>query len=219
MLLAAAREAVSNSPALPSQRTMVLAAMGCDPEVCRYGARWRLAERLTGPALQTQRDQIIDPLDAAGVVGNMPNIPANRLNSQFDLQGPSFTVECRGAVRWPRSGHRSAGLGCERDRRGAGRSDRPLGGARAHGSARGLGCSRTPADAAVMLTLMRLEDATAQQVPVLAILDDRPGGCGLRRRRPIHRRTVLGTPTRRRLWSMWLQRSSSEPMRQSPRAP
>ena len=31
-------------------------------------------------------------LDAAGTVGGMPNIPANRLNAQFDLNGPGFTV-------------------------------------------------------------------------------------------------------------------------------
>src|SRR5690606_17037322 len=41
-VLEAAREAASGIK-LPRERTSVLIGMGCDAEVSRYGARWRLA--------------------------------------------------------------------------------------------------------------------------------------------------------------------------------
>ena len=69
---------------LPRERTAVLIGMGADPEVCRYGARWR--------AQDADRDRFVPVLQSPGVVGTMPNIPANRLNSQLDVAGPSHTV-------------------------------------------------------------------------------------------------------------------------------
>ena len=85
---------------------MVLIGSGSDPEVARYGARWRLAEwadkwaEAVGTEADSEwiagaRDAIVDVLKSAGVVGNMPNIPANRLNSQFDVAGhPVISVPC-----------------------------------------------------------------------------------------------------------------------------
>ena len=35
---------------------------------------------------------LIPGLEAAGVVGTMPNVPANRINAQLDYRGPSYTV-------------------------------------------------------------------------------------------------------------------------------
>jgi len=99
-LLAAAREAVGDL-ALPRERTGIFVGMGCDPEVARYGARWRLADLtqdwLPAAGLAEARDQVVPVLQAAGVVGTMPNIPANRLNSQFDLGGPSFVISAEQA--------------------------------------------------------------------------------------------------------------------------
>ena len=72
-----------------------------DPEVCRNGARWRTAERLRAAGgdpdsqrgwIDQARDAIAPALEAATVIGTMPNIPANRLNAHFDLGGPSWTV-------------------------------------------------------------------------------------------------------------------------------
>jgi acyl transferase domain-containing protein len=96
LLLAATREALDGL-SLPSERTAVLIGYQCDPEVARYGARWRAREWGStldlGEAWVAEiQDAIIPVLQAAGVVGNMPNIPANRLNQQFDLKGPSFTI-------------------------------------------------------------------------------------------------------------------------------
>lgn len=173
LLLAAAREAVETGPALPRDRTMVLAGLGCDPEVCRYGARWRLAETLDGPALVEARDRVIEVLESAGVVGNMPNIPANRLNSQFDLAGPSFAV-CAEEL--------SGGIALDIARRAlaAGEIDAAIVGAvdlsvePVHTEAiAGLGAPRIGGDAAVVFTLKRLEDAQADGDAILGILDDR----------------------------------------------
>ncbi|MFT4976256.1 MAG: 3-oxoacyl-(acyl-carrier-protein) synthase/3-hydroxymyristoyl, partial [Myxococcota bacterium] len=88
--------AAQKSP-LPRDTTGIYIGMGADPEVARYGARWRMATvARTANADDTWRDAardgVIAALTAAGVVGTMPNIPANRLNNQFDLGGPSCAV-------------------------------------------------------------------------------------------------------------------------------
>ncbi|MCB9744328.1 MAG: hypothetical protein H6740_17150 [Alphaproteobacteria bacterium] len=65
----------------------------------RHGLRRRgqplrraLAHGRVAPRGRGRADGVILELEAAGVLGTMPNIPANRLSSQFDLQGPSFTL-------------------------------------------------------------------------------------------------------------------------------
>jgi len=86
LLLSAAQEALADC-ALQPERTGVLVGMGCDPEVARYGLRWRslfLEEAVT--------TEPIAPLESAGVLGTMPNIVANRLSSQWDARGPGFSV-------------------------------------------------------------------------------------------------------------------------------
>ncbi len=78
---------------LPPDTTSVIVGMGCDVEVTRFGVRWRLADEIDDPEqLELARDGVVQGWTAAGVVGAMPNIVANRLNSQFDLRGPSYTV-------------------------------------------------------------------------------------------------------------------------------
>ncbi|MBK8286244.1 MAG: hypothetical protein IPK97_15945 [Ahniella sp.] len=76
-----------------AQRCSVLVGMEPDPDVARYGLRWRLANELSGEALNVARDGVVPALDASAVLGAMPNIPANRLSSQYDFGGPSFTVQ------------------------------------------------------------------------------------------------------------------------------
>ena len=95
ILLSLSKDAVEEVKKL--ENTGVWVGMGTDPEVCRYGARWRVAEWQTEKGLdpqwaKEQRDAIVPLLTAAGVLGSMPNIPANRLNSQFDFKGPSGTI-------------------------------------------------------------------------------------------------------------------------------
>ncbi|MDP3220850.1 MAG: beta-ketoacyl synthase N-terminal-like domain-containing protein, partial [Deltaproteobacteria bacterium] len=182
MVLECAREAAAGV-ALPRERTGVYVGIGCDPEVARYGARWRLAEwseawtRSTGakPAegwLAAARDAVLPRLEAAGVVGTMPNIPANRINSQLDVAGPSFTVsseEASGVValqlaaRALREGELDAAIVGAVDL-----SDEPV-----HRAALAeLRLDASPGDAAVVLLLKRLDDARRDGDRVLAVLDD-----------------------------------------------
>ncbi|GLZ36143.1 hypothetical protein Lesp02_83300 [Lentzea sp. NBRC 105346] len=159
LVLEAAREAVQGLD-LPRERTMVLVGMGCDPEVARYGARWR--------ADQDERDGVIAELTSAGVVGTMPNITANRLNVLLDLAGPSFSVSAEEA-----SGIRALEIAARAIR--TGEADAAVVGAvdlscePVHEQAlKDLGIQRTSGDAAVVLVLKKLSDTD----DAIAILDD-----------------------------------------------
>ncbi|MET0492717.1 MAG: beta-ketoacyl synthase N-terminal-like domain-containing protein, partial [Actinoplanes sp.] len=162
LLLATAREATGGMR-LPRDRTMVVAGMGTDPEVCRYPVARRAAPGAEG-----------DELTGADVLGTMPNLVANRLNVQLDLGGPGFTVsaeEASGLValelagRALRAGEVDAAIVAAVDL-----SCEPV-----HEAAlRGLGHDRPSGDAAVVLVLERLADARRDGHPVLAVLEDGP---------------------------------------------
>ncbi len=166
---------------LPPDRTSVIVGMGCDAEVTRFGVRWRLADEIDDPeALATARDDVVQGWSTAGVVGAMPNVVANRLNSQFDLRGPSFTVsreELSGttalelAARALRRGEIDAAvvgavdLSCEPVHEGAARALlRPD--------------EQLPGDAAIVLVLKRADDARRDGDTILATLpaDQTPQG-------------------------------------------
>ncbi|MGF7234009.1 MAG: beta-ketoacyl synthase N-terminal-like domain-containing protein, partial [Frankia sp.] len=178
LVLQAAREAAS-TVRLPKDRTMVLIGMGCDPEVARYVARWRVPGWLpvdagkTDPGLVDMiRDAVRPAQTAAGVLGAMPNIVANRINAQLDLTGPGFTVSAEEA-----SGVVALEIALRALR--AGEVDAALVGAvdlvdqAVHRAALAdLGISCTPGDAAVVLVLKRLADARADQDEIIAVLDD-----------------------------------------------
>ena len=171
MVLEAAREAAQGI-SLPRERTAVLVGMGCDAEVSRYGTRWRLANESTDPAwLAAARNGIVPVLQSSGVVGTMPNIPANRINSQLDLAGPAYTVSAEEASGLTALHLAARALRC-------GEIDAALVGAvdlshePVHLAAlAALGRSTPPADAAVVLILKRLADARRDGDPVFATLD------------------------------------------------
>ena len=179
LLLKAAQEALDEVDGLPREHTGIFVGMGADAEVARYGLRWRLVEwarRWGGDSawLEQAKAGVLPPLEAAGVLGTMPNIPANRLNSQFDLAGPSCTVsaeEASGlaalelALRGLRSRELDAAvvgavdLSCEPVHRAA--------------AATVLGADRQiPGDAAVVMVLKRLADAWRDGDRVLALFRD-----------------------------------------------
>jgi acyl transferase domain-containing protein/3-hydroxymyristoyl/3-hydroxydecanoyl-(acyl carrier protein) dehydratase/1-acyl-sn-glycerol-3-phosphate acyltransferase len=178
-LLTAAREATGADPRLEHGQAGVFVGMEPDPDICRYGARGRLATRLrsTGvepdPAwLQAARDHISPPLDAAAVLGTMPNIPANRINAQLDLGGPSWTVSAgessgRLALALARAALRrreldvavvgAVDLSCQDIHRGALEALE--------------GEAQVPGDAAVVLVLRRLADARARKDAILGTIE------------------------------------------------
>lgn len=101
LMLELARRVADKVPSLSegANRSSVLIGMGVDPEISRYAARWRVADRahdsghdLPEDVLKGAQNAFVHGLEAAGVIGTMPNIPANRINSQLNFQGPSYTV-------------------------------------------------------------------------------------------------------------------------------
>ena len=187
MIIEAALEAVSQVGQLPADRTGVIVGMGCDPEIARYGLRWRLSEILQhhdiafdADRLSTATDGLMPVLTAAGVIGSMPNIPANRLNVQFDWQAFGFTVsseELSGLVALELATRALA----------AGELDAALVGAvdlsvePVHMAAADVlfpSDRRRAGDAAVALVLKRLEDARRDGDLVYAILTNKSETAG-----------------------------------------
>ncbi|MCW1099054.1 acyltransferase domain-containing protein [Streptomyces sp. RS2] len=178
LVLEAAREAALTVD-LPRERTMVVIGIGVDPEVARAGARWRIPHWLeesgvpvTAAWEDVARDAFTSPMTAEGVVGSMPNLAANRISTQLDLAGPSFTVsaeEASGlvaletAARALRSGEvdaalvGAADLSCEAVHRAAVREFAP---------------GMEPGDAAVVLVLKLLDAARRDGDTVVAVLDE-----------------------------------------------
>lgn len=100
-ILAAVQDAISGVAAL-SHRTSVFIGTDVEPEISRYGLRWRFPELASeDPERMLQINEawlkglsavLVSRLEPAGVTGTMPNIPAHRINVKHDLQGPGFTV-------------------------------------------------------------------------------------------------------------------------------
>ena len=174
LLILRAAMRVAEGRNLDPNRTGVFIGSQSDPEVCRYGARWRLADWAAEWGADeawtaTAKDAIVPLLKSAGVVGNMPNIPANRINSQLDLGGPGFIVS-----REELSGLTALKIALRMLR--AGELDTALVGAvdlsceDVHKAASGLlgADRRTPGDAAVVLLLERADDAKAAGHSIVA---------------------------------------------------
>ncbi len=184
LVLDAAREA-AGGVSLPSSRTVVVVGAGVDPQVGRYAARrridglWQRAGLPLPPGAPTGlQDAFTPPGTAAGALGAMMNIVANRINSQLDLTGPGLTVSAE-----EDSGTTALALAARFLR--AGEADAAIVGAvdLAHDpvhrvALRDLGVDREPGDAAVVLVLKRLPDAERAGEPVLAVLDEPEPGDG-----------------------------------------
>ncbi len=178
-MLQAAREALAESGALPRDRTAVLIGMEPDAEVARFGTRWRNVGWVQPTDVERVETvgyhppYIVPALESAGVIGCMPNIPANRLSAQFDLAGPAFTVQSgsnSGLHALRIASHAlmhheidaalvgAVDLCCEPVTRAAGNSD--------------------PADTAVALVLKRLSDAERDGNRIYALLTPDANSCG-----------------------------------------
>lgn len=166
-VLAAAREALGECAPAAGERCGAFIGMEPDAEVARYGSRWRLDDRATSPAAAAAaRDAIVPALDAAAVIGCMPNIPANRLNAQFDLGGSGFTVQAgRDSAAWALRLAASALAAEELDAALVGAVDF---GCEAVNRASSEGA---PADAAVVMLAKRLCDAEAAGDRIYAVFD------------------------------------------------
>jgi acyl transferase domain-containing protein/3-hydroxymyristoyl/3-hydroxydecanoyl-(acyl carrier protein) dehydratase len=152
-------------------RTSVLIGMQCDPEAARIGGRFRTLGEPRGGAMT-----------AAGVVGAMPNVVSNRISSQFDLSGPSYSVfaeEVSGLIAFDLA-MRALGAN-EIDAAVVGAVDLSCEPAHRAAAAAMLGHGAEPAgDAAVVLVLKRVADARKCGDPIHAVVSRRaPADVGL----------------------------------------
>ena len=171
-ILHAAREALFELETAPGSNTAVLIAMEPDAEVARFGTRWRFDTNDVDA-----QNAVIAPLEAAGVIGCMPNIPANRISAQFDFTGPSFTLQS--GAEFGASAGTDAGLHAMRI---AARALRKFEVDAAVVGAVDFCCepvttaagNTDPADAAVALVLKRLPDAIRDGNRIYALIDEQP---------------------------------------------
>jgi acyl transferase domain-containing protein/3-hydroxymyristoyl/3-hydroxydecanoyl-(acyl carrier protein) dehydratase/predicted GNAT family N-acyltransferase len=101
LMLQTTQQLLANGAKLDKESTGVFVGMGADAEINRYVFRKRLKELLQkgnityeSKELEQLEESISSLLNAAGVLGTMPNIPANRINYHFDFTGTGFTVSC-----------------------------------------------------------------------------------------------------------------------------
>ncbi|MCV7056695.1 beta-ketoacyl synthase N-terminal-like domain-containing protein [Mycolicibacterium gilvum] len=87
-MLAAAAQALDDVVTDPD-RTGVIVGMGCDATIARQ--RLRVMNLANDEWLTVNKDSA-PQLTADGVIGTMPNIPANRIHAQRDFRGFGFTV-------------------------------------------------------------------------------------------------------------------------------
>ena len=183
LVLAAAREAVARvASTLPRERTSVLVGMQCDAEIARHGARWRVAgwAEVLGAStdwVHAARNGFVPLLGAAGVIGAMPNIVANRLNSQFDFCGPSLSVSSEelSGIRALHIARRALEKG-EIDAALVAAVDLSAESVHKAAAAACLPADRQQGgDAAVVLVLKRLDDIRRDGDQVLAVLGEQRG--------------------------------------------
>lgn len=166
-MLAASGEALSRIVAAAPERAGVIIGMGCDATIARHGLRLQESE-----AWKARNAEAAPALTPEGVLGTMPNIPANRIHAQRDFQGFGFTV-----ANEELSGLTAMKLGAralrahELDVVVVGAVDMSCEPAHQH-AAQGVGISASQADAAVAFVLKRLTDAVRDSERVIGVLGD-----------------------------------------------
>jgi len=178
-ILAVVEEALHQVGGLNPDRTGVYIGMCVDPQAARHGLRVRLRE-LLGDDVDMTGWREVNPrsarhLTAAGVIGCMPNIPANRVHAQQDWRAPGFTVasEELSGIDALKLAARALQAG-EIDYALVGASDFSHESAHRDAAGRVLPEDRQrPGDAAVGLVVMREKDAIEKGYPIFAsIVED-----------------------------------------------
>ncbi len=184
LLLETALATITSEVRLDVDSTGVFVGMQTDPAIARHTLRIRLETlvRSLGHApseewLAAAHRLVEAPLEAADVVGTMPNIPANRLHHQFDLRGAGFTVSAE-----ENSG--IAALTIALDALQSGEISSAIVGAvdlsrelcHEHALRATLPASIASADAAVVLVLKPLDAAQEAGEPILATIETTAGG-------------------------------------------
>ncbi len=169
-LLPQIQKSISNTA---NDRVGIYVGMQTDSEVCRYGFRWRLDELDPEGLIKDVDREVAPSLTAAGVIGKMPNVPANRISNQLDITGPGFTIS-----REELSGDAALQLAMEAITRGE--LDAAIVGAvelaneQVHEAAlsqlAGLG-KESISDTAILLVVKSVEQAKQDEDKILAIVE------------------------------------------------
>ena len=168
-MLAAAGQALEQVGTDP-ERTGVFVGMGCDATIARQRLRVLHAD---DEDWLTANGEAAPRLTADGVVGTMPNIPANRIHAQRDFRGWGFTVSSEelSAITALRIGVRALRRG-ELDAVVAGAVDMCCEPAHERAAdAVGAGGWEPHGDAAVAFVLKRRADAEAAGDHIIAGVD------------------------------------------------
>ncbi len=168
-MLAAAGQALEQVGTDP-ERTGVIVGMGCDATIARQRLRVLHAD---DQDWLTANSDAAPRLTADGVVGTMPNIPANRIHAQRDFRGWGFTVSSEelSAITALRIGVRALRRG-ELDTVVAGAVDMCCEPAHERAAdAVGAGGWEPHGDAAVAFVLKRRADAEAAGDDIIAVVD------------------------------------------------
>ncbi|NQX57961.1 beta-ketoacyl synthase N-terminal-like domain-containing protein [Paenibacillus qinlingensis] len=184
MMLGAVHEALCGVGQIPPDNTGYFVGMQCDSDIARHIARIRVqdwarlwaeqeGEELNDEWIDLLKNAFASKLDGATVLGLLPNIPANRLNKQYQSSGPGFTVSSEQlsgiraleiAMTALRTGELDAAVVGAVDA-----SAEPVQQA-ALKALLGEAVANASGDAAVALVLKRLSDAEAQGDDILAVL-------------------------------------------------
>ncbi|MGI9418709.1 MAG: beta-ketoacyl synthase N-terminal-like domain-containing protein, partial [Geminicoccaceae bacterium] len=174
-LLDVASEALADVALPEPERIGVVVGIGCATD----GARWLLRERLAARfglepgtlALKEVQDQIAPTIEAADVLGAMPNMAANRINAAKDFRGQSLSIAAEGL-----SGPIALDLACEALR--SGELDMVLVAAAEAASEpvmaralRDVGMNVPPGDMAAAIVLKREADAEKAGDVIFATID------------------------------------------------
>lgn len=177
LILKVVQQLLNNVNIIDLEKTSAFIGMQCDAEQCHHVLRWRLPTLFPQASqdwLQRASAQIGDRLGPAYALGAMPNVVTNRLNAQFNFQGPSHSVSAEelGGVRALQiaiNGLRHN----EIDTAIVGAVDACC--EVVHASAAQQVLAKQPyipGDGAVALVLKRLQDAQREGDEVMAIVDD-----------------------------------------------
>ena len=191
-MLAAAAQALEHV-STDSERTGVVVGMGCDATIARHRLRVQHAD---DDEWLAANEDAAPRLTADGVIGTMPNIPANRIHAQRDFRGFGFTVSSEEL-----SGIAALRIGVRALRRGeldtvvAGAVDMCCEPVHARASdALAAGESGPHGDAAVAFVLKRRVDAEAAGDEIIAVVDTE----GVRSRRRMRTSPRDGSAARMR---------------------
>ena len=96
LLTRSAQECMRAFPDI-SEQLGIYIGMDTDPDACRFCTRARVPSLLKEHGLAAQdidaiKNTFAPPINAADVIGCMPNIPANRLHNIFNALGPGFSI-------------------------------------------------------------------------------------------------------------------------------